>query len=302
MYDTFNLCLYAEECPDIDLLAEIPCHLPAPVYDQHKNKYTGYLGNLFVSITERSLFVSDSIAKYYKGNNVQPLTIEETRLALQKLADELHAPIEKAMVRRFDVGTCIELPHPPQVYLSRFGRARGNIKPNNNFGNLTYIHGDNVFTLYDKVRELKKGNDKDLAKTYAGHNLLRIEHRHKKPARKLRASALYDKDFWNESLKAFYDEYIRIEQRPMDNKATKAEWTQKAFAQIGIRASFENIEAALKVIDAHQRKGELTASQAQHARKLATSLFAGPISDANTIDEMEYLNAQVEAFVSDFTQ
>lgn len=301
MYDTLKLCLYAEECPGIDLLAEIPCHLPDPVHNPYKLSTTGHLGNLNVSITERALYVRNSIAKYYNGNNVQPLTIEDTRLALQKLADELHAPIEKALVQRFDVGACIELPHAPQVYLSRFGRARGNIEPNKNFGNLTYKHGGNDFALYDKVRELKK-NDKDLAKTYAGRNLLRIEHRHLEPARKLRASALYDKDFWNESLKAFYDEYQRIEQRPMDNKATKAEWKQRAFAEIGIRASFENIEAALKVIDAHQRKGELTASQAQHARKLATSLFAGPTSDTSTIDEMEYLNAQVEAFVSDFTR
>ncbi len=58
-------------------------------------RYKGYLDNLTVKFTPSSIAIIGSLTKFYRGNNVESLSISDTKRAINKISDSLHLDISE---------------------------------------------------------------------------------------------------------------------------------------------------------------------------------------------------------------
>jgi hypothetical protein len=193
--------------------------------------HTGNAKNISVAITPRRLYVEGSLCKFYKGNNIETLTRQETAGALAMLADHLHVPITDAIVTRLDVGINVETTHAPAEYFRLLGHSKRYLIRTYQDGDrapdtpqtLYYYTGQNhkrarrVLAFYDKIEETKyrKGY---VPEKYAEKNILRFELRHMKklqeqfaPVQQIHAGMLTEHGFREQLLQQLNDEYQSIQ-------------------------------------------------------------------------------------------
>ena len=218
MYDTIFLTLSKDQA-QVDFLAESACALSQVGEHYFGNdaepKVTGYLDNLRVFVSANSLTIKGgSLAKYYFGNNYQTLKRSDTKMAIERLSDELHLPMSKAKVTRLDIGTTFIMKHPVDVYYNHLGTLAYSGRLAEPDG-LYYAQNDRRLVFYDKNRE-QRNNGEAVPELYRGKNVLRYEHRHlhRLPSRlgvpEVTASMLYDKDFYKAVVHRWADTYKDI--------------------------------------------------------------------------------------------
>jgi hypothetical protein len=78
----------------------------------------GYMSNMRIKQRTGGVFLSGSIPKYFKGNNVLPLSAEELREALASLEAELGVDLRKGVVRQLETATTLPVKNPPRDYFS----------------------------------------------------------------------------------------------------------------------------------------------------------------------------------------
>jgi hypothetical protein len=133
----------------------------------------GNAGNLRIGISERGVSITGSLAKFYLGTNLHTLTRSDCKRAFEMMADTLHLPIQKAIVRRVDIGHNIITDYKPELYYTYFGQSpyyTRLIQPKS----ICYQNSLRAKKAYNKIAE-SKYNKVPIPEVYADKNVLRFE-------------------------------------------------------------------------------------------------------------------------------
>ena len=158
MIDTLNISIDRSAInDDIDLVGEIGARIEVNPYDSNELKVEGKLGNLKVEVTGMEVRVRGSIAKYFRGDNLETLSIEELKGAIKKLESELGIPVRKGRITRVDMAGTFQMKEKPLLYLKKLGWLEGYNRGPFSGDTLYYTRGKKVqLCFYDKGKEMKK--------------------------------------------------------------------------------------------------------------------------------------------------
>jgi hypothetical protein len=187
---------------------------------------TGNFKNFGVKQNGFGISIIGSMAKYYfDGSNLQTLSRQDTKRAIEMLSDELGLNIFESRVFRFDIGNNFIMEKNINNYLNLLGSltffTRTNYKDS-----LYYYNSNKKLIFYDKSKELKysgiivSGEFKD-----HNHRILRYECSFKKRLSlqfnipELKAVNLYDENFFNSAINKWIEYYFKI------NKIRKLKFT-----------------------------------------------------------------------------
>ncbi len=116
---------------------------------------TGNLGNYIISINERGIFFSGSLAKFYLPSNVFTLTRATVKEALEKISDQLHVNVGAARLTRVDVSTVLPTKQPPANYYNYLGDKPHFARLQASADTLYYNTKKRQLVFYDKTKEAK---------------------------------------------------------------------------------------------------------------------------------------------------
>jgi hypothetical protein len=164
----------------------------------------------------RLIIDKTSLPKVIKGSNHLPITLEDTRLYVESISDSLHLPMDKADVTKIHFCHDYQTEDLPMRYMSTFSDFPSANKWT--LDNGVYFKQNNKEQhYYDKVVELKKQHYKGL--DIEGINLLRAENQFNKrinksfPKYDMRATALWNPEFYNYQVKLLTGNYFKINKR-----------------------------------------------------------------------------------------
>lgn len=216
MYDTIRLFLPKERVSETNLLTQTPLYLSG--ITEHKQderiSISGQLRNCKVNISEQGISVKGSIAKYFLNDNFQTLTRSDTQRAFQMMADEIHLPMEQAVVRRVDFAQNFITKYIPETYYNSLGDCQ-------HYSRMTYqqsIAYQNSLrykTFYNKISE-GKSRGVPIPEIWKGANVLRYEMRYTKrlPSQfnmpEVTASVLWNEIFYMGMVERWVQEYEAI--------------------------------------------------------------------------------------------
>jgi len=153
-------------------------------YRRDINTYSGHIQNMVVYRNLDGLHIQGSLAKYYNGENVTPLTLPQVRDAIVML--EVHTGIEldTAIVKGVELGISVVTNEKPSEYLRLFGnRARFTRHEYSTLKGLETVAYSNSkgafqFSGYDKLTEMiRKHKNKQIPAGFEGTNVLRLEYK-----------------------------------------------------------------------------------------------------------------------------
>ena len=184
----------------------------------------GYLDGMRVIVYVGGLSVVGSLPKYLYGSNVYPLDRHTTSEAIEKMAEALHIPMEKALVTGMEFGTNFLMKHPVPDYLAKLGDMPRLQRYKFNASTL-YYKGmgktqPKVFAFYDKIADAKA---KGMAypEDMNGENLLKYELRlngrlpHQLGVPEVIASTLTEISFYRLMVRRYQDSYFSISKMNM---------------------------------------------------------------------------------------
>lgn len=182
-----------------------------------------------MEITERigSISIVGSLPKYYFGNNIQTLKRYETKLAIEKIQDEIKINLLNAKIFRMEIGSNFIMKYPFKNYLNFLINAPYTLK--GVFSDTTLFKNDiREIIFYGKIKEMidKKIPVPSRYSKYE-ETMLRYELRFKKSLKKqfeksIFVKDLYDREFYCEIVfrwKENYDSVIKMERIVVDRKA-----------------------------------------------------------------------------------
>lgn len=224
MYDTVHFYV-GDSITDFTTLAK---HLSNVLYTSDENGVLlcakGYIGSLYVELHLGWMMCRNSLSRFYFGNNVQRMNLQQIKEAIEKLSDMLHYDACMLNVTRVDIADCFSMNRPVAEYfsclgeLSRFKRI-DTVKSET----LTYRQGNEKYgrslVFYDKRKEMADTLSESLEKMEMPNNLLRYEARYygklatrfKEPA--ITGATLYDETFFRKLVQLWYDSYCQIEKQ-----------------------------------------------------------------------------------------
>ena len=303
MFDTINCWLTQGDLPGrVDFLGELPGHLTDVAETERRSTgerwLSGKLGNLTIRANPYSVFVGGgSLCKWYLGDNFQILGLSDTRRAVEALGDSLHLPIWLAKVTRMDVAANLIMSYPVGVYLDHLGdlgRAKRLQQPDSVY----YQQAAKQMVFYDKIKE-EKAHHEPIPELYAGVNVLRYERRATKRITKVlkvpevRASMLYDRDFYNKMIAQWADDYKAIQKITYNSVDFKMIQTKKDLYNWGLSGRSQSIGGQaemLRQIAEARRRGDLTAKQAYDMRaavKQACKADGVLVEESDAIQELD---------------
>ena len=215
MYDSLALWYRGANCLTIaPLLSRLTEH-----QTEHSYYVTGGLKNLNITQSEQGISIKGSLCKWYLGDNLQTLTMGDTKLAIEALSETFNIAIVEAKVKRIDVAQNLIMKHNPTIYFPYLGDCQhfDRIKRNTS---LYYQNGNRIKVFYDKIAECKS-NGAEVHKVFQNQNLLRFELRYLQRldrafnVAEINAKMLYKEQFYINILDRWVDEYRNI------NKLTK---------------------------------------------------------------------------------
>ena len=179
----------------------------------------GGFGGMKITVSICGITIIGSLAKFYYPSNVWALDRRNTALAVEKLADGLHVPMDYARVVALEFGDTFVMRLPVGQYLPRFGDMPRMERLPVTAGSLYYQTGGRQhiksFVFYDKGADAAA---KGLAipPGLADANLLRYEMRyHSRLARQLgmpvvTAADLSELGFYSRMARLYKDSYFSI--------------------------------------------------------------------------------------------
>lgn len=213
-YDTVNMTLYAENANDSYSFQNATKYIRVR-YDGRKHSYqncdirkrtvNGFLGNLQITINRDYVRIYGSLSKWYLGNSISCMSLEDTKKAIEKLSGILHLPLENAIVNRVDITANLIMRYIPNVYYNHLGMSGDRFPFNAENGIYYYLPYRETLLFYDKLKESRF----TIPIEYRNKNILRYEKRFKNL--NVRVSELYNVDFYNELVKSWYDSFCKIE-------------------------------------------------------------------------------------------
>lgn len=233
--------------------------------------FTGRLHNLRVKIRSDRVVIIGSLAKYYFGNNLETLTREDTKCAIEKLSDTIQLDVAQANVYSLEVASNFSMQKPVQIYCQCLGDCRYFEKSQYKHG-LLYRNSNRSLTFYDKINELKRHKER-VPNQFDEANLLRYELKLKKRLSKqlgkkeVLARELYEESFYRAILEKWQSEYFRIGrvnrlkiERIEMNSMNSPKKLEKILASLGLQAIGE--QAILNYIE----ENKLALSKLQRSR------------------------------------
>jgi hypothetical protein len=188
---------------------------------EHRSEVRGYsctgkIRGCFVRVSENGISLECSLAKFALGNNIESLTRNGTRIAIEELSDCLHLDIGEAKVKRVDVAGNVLANHKPKMYYRYLGEAPLLQRSNEHPDTLYYKNGKRQLVFYDKGAEAIKENARRY-KIILGHtNLLRYELRFMKDINRqlnnnVLASKLSDEAFYRDIARRWHEGFAEIQ-------------------------------------------------------------------------------------------
>ena len=197
------------------LLEQLAPKLSRVAEHQREGNYyiTGDLGNLNVILTNQSASIKGSLAKWFYGNNVEPLKRQDTQRAIEKLSDLLHLPMKDAKVKRLDFASTLVMNEKPVLYFPCLSDSQ-HFKRHTQGTTLYFKNGNREKYFYDKFLECKA--NKTPLRGLENTNLLRFELSYKRGLDKafnvseIKGSMLYEEVFYMDLVERWVTEYENI--------------------------------------------------------------------------------------------
>lgn len=216
MIDTVKLYLDKGSAGNVDLLAEIPCYLDnySEVHNKGEIKLCGMLDNFKLTVKDTGVSLSGSLAKYYLKDNFNTLLRNDIKLAIEKLSDKLHLPVENAKIYRLDIAQNYVVKQKPELYFNDFGDCK-NYQRLLNEHSLYYKKKNINLVFYNKVEE-GKAKKIEIPEIWKDTNILRYEIRFMKRLGRtlnednLKCSRLHQEDFYKKIISMYLAEYKNI--------------------------------------------------------------------------------------------
>ncbi len=210
MFDSIKLWISRDSVSNVDLLAEIPCHLKGLAEHQRDDDIciSGSLNNLRVSVRETGVSISGSLAKYYLNDNINTLQRQDVQKAFEQIADNIHLPILDSKLTRVDIAQNFIMNYQPEMYYKYLGDCRYYkrlIQPRS----LYYTNKSRTKLFYNKIVEIKK-NGHLVPEIIQNSHLMRYEYRLTgRVPKSLKRENILAKDLFNESVYMYLvNEYI----------------------------------------------------------------------------------------------
>ena len=200
---------------------------------------------------------------------------KDTQMAIERLSDTLHLPIEKAIITRIDVAQNLITRYPPDVYYNHLGLLKYATRLQEPNG-IYYSQTGGRLAFYDKCRE-QRAKGEDVPELYEGKNVLRYEQRYtKRIARQLNVpevtgSMLYDESFYIGMLNRWRDTYRDIQKVNDVNLNFGVMKTKQQLYRMGVLSLIKQAGGQLEFIaqiNEAQKRGELTKKQAFDLRAI----------------------------------
>ena len=211
MYDTVKFRLITDEAAKV---ANFLTNVETKIKATGEFSEIGNLDNLRVGVYPNSINVFGSLSKYSNGNNLERLTRQDAKRAIEKLSDSLNLPFHQAQVCRLDLADNFILRRPVREYLSLLGEARYFERSTYKKQGLHYSNSRRAMVFYDKRKECfdKK---QPIPEVFQGRNVLRYELRFTKRLSSqfkttVKAVDLCNEDFYIGDIDKWQKEYFRI--------------------------------------------------------------------------------------------
>lgn len=179
----------------------------------------GTMNGLSIGVLGGGVFVEGSLPKYHYGSNIYPLDREGTKECIEMISDTLGINMSGADVVGIEFGTTFMMQYKVSAYLAKLGEMSRLQRYNFNADTLYYKGSGKVqprvYTFYDKLADCKA---KKLAypNDFEDKNLLRYEMRlkgrlaYQLGVPEVKASTLYDRQFYRELVRRYQDSYFSI--------------------------------------------------------------------------------------------
>ena len=179
----------------------------------------GTMNGLSIGVLGGGVFVEGSLPKYHYGSNIYPLDREGTKECIEMISDTLGINMSGADVVNIEFGTTFIMQYKVSAYLAKLGEMSRLQRYNFNADTLYYKGSGKiqprVYTFYDKLADCKA---KKLAypNDFEDKNLLRYEMRlkgrlaYQLGVPEVKASTLYDRQFYRELVRRYQDSYFSI--------------------------------------------------------------------------------------------
>jgi len=182
---------------------------------------SGYLKNLAVSWNSDNATVYGSFAKYYFGNNLNLLTLNQYKIVTSDLSEKLGIDISLAKIFQLDNAFDAEVALPVKSYFNLFGEKKGMMRTPTDRNSLYYSNSFKIVNIYDKLKDLKHdGMIVTGIENLMRENLMRFEVRNKTAAiakiikmfglTELTIADLRRRDIFSEFVRAVLKEYQSI--------------------------------------------------------------------------------------------
>ena len=224
LYDTVNIWIDSHDTPTgkpFDVSGYFDGEPDFSVRNGTIRNIIGHIRNYSVVLYPNGILLNGSLPKLLKQSNIDYLTIEEAKQAIEYLSDSLHVDIAKGIIKSLHIAGNIQTYYKPTVYYSFLGEKEGffrNLKYEK-MGTLYYDQQLKRPTMqmyfYDKTNELQD-KEKVIPPEFLDVNLLRYEVRLYKPQKNLklpeppRVKLLYEPDFSINSVELWRQQYGSI--------------------------------------------------------------------------------------------
>ena len=178
--------------------------------------FTGRLNNFIVKATEAGISVKGSLSKFYFGNNIQTLTLQDTQKAIQMLSERLQISLFQAKVTRIDIGAVLITKHAPASYFKFLGNKARFERVLKTKNSLCYETIKRILAFYDKTLETNKSG-MNIPDEFKESNLLRYELRftqripNQLNEKEVNGETLCKPIFYSKLIKLWKDEYKSIQ-------------------------------------------------------------------------------------------
>ena len=179
----------------------------------------GTMNGLSIGVFGGGVFVEGSLPKYHYGSNIYPLDREGAKECIEMIGDTLGINMSGADVVGIEFGTTFIMQYKVSAYLAKLGQMPRLQRYNFNADTLYYKGSGKVqprvYTFYDKLADCRA---KKLAypSDFEDKNLLRYEMRlkgrlaYQLGVPEVKASTLYDRQFYRELVRRYQDSYFSI--------------------------------------------------------------------------------------------
>ena len=199
--------------------------MSADKYKRRGFNPSGLIRNMSVCVSEKSIYIEGSVAKYLNTSNMVNFDFRDLKLAIMKLSEELGVELLNAKILRIDIAANFELKNEICDYFPELHSLKYYQRDTSKRTTLRFFSNTdrNNLVFYDKIKEYQSKNRKlikdDTSMIDTFGNLIRYEFMlQRSPSKYLNIPDLIVKDLFDPNtckiiLRLWYDMYDKIYKR-----------------------------------------------------------------------------------------